>query len=40
MIQLSCHTQFLYQNQVLINSVSKEYDDSQWNGIVEHSITP
>jgi hypothetical protein len=22
-----------------INSVSKEYDDSQWNGIVEDSIT-
>jgi hypothetical protein len=23
-----------------INSVSKDYDDSQWNGIVEDSITP
>jgi hypothetical protein len=23
-----------------INSVSKDYDDSQWNGIAEDSITP
>jgi hypothetical protein len=23
-----------------INSVSKDYDDSQWNGTVEDSITP
>jgi hypothetical protein len=23
-----------------INSVSKDYDDSQWNGAVEDSITP
>jgi hypothetical protein len=23
-----------------INSVSKDYDDSQWNGIAENSITP
>jgi hypothetical protein len=23
-----------------INSVSKDYDDTQWNGIAEDSITP
>jgi hypothetical protein len=23
-----------------INSVSKDYDDSQWNGTVQDSITP
>jgi hypothetical protein len=26
-------------NYYYINSVSKDYDDSQWNGIVEDSIT-
>jgi hypothetical protein len=27
-------------NYYYINSVSKDYDDSQWNGTVEDSITP
>jgi hypothetical protein len=27
-------------NCYYINSVSKDYDDSQWNGTVEDSITP
>jgi hypothetical protein len=27
-------------NYYYINSVSKDYDDSQWNGTAEDSITP
>jgi hypothetical protein len=27
-------------NYYYINSVSKDYDDSQWNGATEDSITP
>jgi hypothetical protein len=33
--QMSCIKYNYY-----INSVCKDYDDSQWNGIVEDSITP
>jgi hypothetical protein len=32
-------SQIMY-NYYYTNSVSKDYDDSQWNGIVEDSITP
>jgi hypothetical protein len=27
-------------NYYYINSISKDYDDSQWNGTAEDSITP